>query len=332
MKSLTTALLLLTSSLAQAGITVSPMVGLHVFDSDLDVENQSEGSLALGYRLTPQVATELRYAQSNPDNKHAPGNARYETVTLDAYYSFMPERRLQPYALIGGGLARGTDQGHVQHTIANVAVGAFYRLADNLSLRAELRGVEDLQESNHDGIFSLGLLYAFGEHAVVRAAGAAPAAGDADHDGVLDGNDQCPGTPANAAVDARGCHGTRSQPVTHELKVMFDTNKAVVKPQYEDEIAALAKLLQETPDAMVEVQGHADSRGANAYNQKLSQARADAIADILRRRFGVAANRITARGYGESRPVADNATAEGRAINRRVLASARGEVKVIITR
>ncbi|MEL0027134.1 MAG: outer membrane beta-barrel protein, partial [Perlucidibaca sp.] len=133
-----------------------------------------------GYRVTPNVGVELRYAQANtiaqPGGVTA-GDVRYETATLDTYYRFNADSKLQPYVLIGGGLARGTGQGgagpgYVEHTIANAAVGAFYQVTDNLALRGEVRGIEDMQASDHDGVASVGVLYGFGAK---KAAAVAPA-------------------------------------------------------------------------------------------------------------------------------------------------------------
>jgi OOP family OmpA-OmpF porin len=78
--------------------------------------------------------------------------------------------------------------------------------------------------------------------------------------------------------------------------------------------------MKQYPATHVEVAGHTDSVGPDAYNQKLSQRRADAVKQVLVK-DGVAANRVTSVGYGESRPVADNATEAGRAVNRRVEAA-----------
>ena len=78
-----------------------------------------------------------------------------------------------------------------------------------------------------------------------------------------------------------------------------------------------AATLQKYPDVKVEAEGHTDSSGADAYNMSLSQRRAEAVRDYLVQRGANAAN-LTARGFGESRPIADNATREGRAQNRRV--------------
>jgi len=335
---------------AHAEFTVSPMVGQHFYDNDAydrapNERDSAEASLALGYRVNPNVGLELRYGQSNALARNLGGDIRNEAATLDTYYRFNVAGKLQPYVLIGGGLARATPDSadYVQHTIANAAVGAFYALTDRIALRGEVRGVEDLQTSSHDGIASVGLTFGFGgatkaapAPAKLAPAKLAPVAAvapaDDDKDGVLNGADKCPGTPLNVVVDASGCPKVLTEKVTKELRVLFDTNKAVVKPAFNAEIEGVAKLLKEYPTAKVEIQGHTDSRGAAGLNDKLSQDRADAVANVLVKTFGIAADRVTAKGYGASQPVADNKTAEGQAKNRRVVAVAEGEVKVTVTK
>jgi len=74
------------------------------------------------------------------------------------------------------------------------------------------------------------------------------------------------------------------------------------------------------------VEGHADSNGAAAYNKQLSQRRADSVRNALIRDYNIAENRLSAVGYGEERPIADNRTADGRRANRRVVAVMQAEV------
>lgn len=346
---LAAATLLASAAVAHAEVTVSPMVGYHVYDNtaftdkanESDLRDDVEASLALGYRVTPNVGLELRYGQGNPLSRAGGTDVRAEAVTLDSYYRFNIAGKLQPYVLVGGGLARATNAGlpggYAENTIANVAVGAFYALTDSLALRGELRGVENLQNSTHDGIASLGAVFSFGGKKAAPAAAAAvapaiiaAAPADDDKDGVLNGADKCPGTPTNLVVDANGCPKVLTETVNKEIRVLFDTNKSVVKPEYNGDIEAVAKLLKDYPTAKVEIQGHTDSRGSADLNDKLSQERADAVAGVLVKSFGIAADRVTAKGYGASQPVADNKTAEGQAKNRRVIANAAGEVKVTV--
>ncbi len=99
--------------------------------------------------------------------------------------------------------------------------------------------------------------------------------------------------------------------------VLFDFNKSTLQPPSDAVLQQVADLLAKDKTLKVEVQGHTDNVGGDAYNQTLSEARAGAVADWLAK-HGVAAARLSARGYGKTKPVADNNNDEGRAKNRRV--------------
>jgi OOP family OmpA-OmpF porin len=100
--------------------------------------------------------------------------------------------------------------------------------------------------------------------------------------------------------------------------IQFDTNKSSLKPESVDTIAQIAKLLQAQPTLALDVVGHTDNVGDAAANLKLSQRRADAVVTSLVEDHGIDEARLTARGEGMGKPVADNASEEGRAKNRRV--------------
>ncbi len=99
--------------------------------------------------------------------------------------------------------------------------------------------------------------------------------------------------------------------------VFFDFNQSVLKPESEPVLAKVAALLQARPALPVELQGHTDNVGADDANLKLSNARAAAV-KLWLTQHGLAADRLTSKGFGETRPVADNKSPEGRAKNRRV--------------
>lgn len=105
--------------------------------------------------------------------------------------------------------------------------------------------------------------------------------------------------------------------------ITFDVNQSAVKPQFRDTLYNVAQTLREYESTTIDVAGHADSTGPDDYNMALSQRRADSVASILTQN-GVNPVRIVAVGFGETRPIADNATAEGRAKNRRVEIKLRG--------
>jgi OmpA-OmpF porin, OOP family len=119
-----------------------------------------------------------------------------------------------------------------------------------------------------------------------------------------------PASPARAlqrAVDAELSPGT----------IQFSTGKAVLDPGGQRVLDRLATLLNESPETSLEIVGHADAVGTGASNQSLSEARAESVKQYLVE-HGVKAERLTARGEGEERPVGDNATEAGRQLNRRI--------------
>jgi outer membrane protein OmpA-like peptidoglycan-associated protein/opacity protein-like surface antigen len=151
---------------------------------------------------------------------------------------------------------------------------------------------------------------------------------DNDGDGVPDAQDRCPDTPAGATVDADGCvtadPGVVLAPAVRGMEaglvlegVAFRSGSAQLTAGSIGVLADTAEHLKANPDIRVEVQGFTDSTGPAEANRELSQRRAMAVRDVLIQ-LGVAPSRLTAVGYGEAQPIADNDTAEGRARNRRV--------------
>ena len=112
-----------------------------------------------------------------------------------------------------------------------------------------------------------------------------------------------------------------------KLKVNFDFDSTKVKEMYFTDISELAEFLKRFNDLQVDVEGHTDSVGPENYNQQLSQRRAQAVVDLLVNQHGISADRLEAVVYGEARPVASNDTSEGRAANRRVMATLEVEYK-----
>ncbi len=132
---------------------------------------------------------------------------------------------------------------------------------------------------------------------------------DTDKDGVYDYKDKCPGTPMGVKVDKRGCW------VIGDVK--FDFDKWDIKRMFYPVLDEVLTALKKNPNLKVEIQGHADSTGTVQYNQSLSEKRAKAVMEYLVKK-GIEKERLFTVGYGLKRPIASNATKEGRARNRRV--------------
>ncbi|EJM15695.1 outer membrane protein/peptidoglycan-associated (lipo)protein [Pseudomonas sp. GM21] len=154
--------------------------------------------------------------------------------------------------------------------------------------------------------------------------------GDQDSDGVFDRRDRCPDTPADTPVEHHGCPrpqypGGVTEPVVQAEvitlsdagDVLFATNQSDLTPAAKSQLDALMTRLQGADVSSIKVVGHTDNVGTDAYNQTLSERRANSVADYLLSQ-GVAPNKVSSEGKGESEPVAENDTEEGRAKNRRV--------------
>jgi len=153
--------------------------------------------------------------------------------------------------------------------------------------------------------------------------------GDEDGDGVFDRRDRCPDTPANTPVEHHGCplpqypasvkpvEVVQPEVITLPGDVLFAFNKSDLTPSAQSQLDALMGKLQNADVVSIKVVGHTDSVGSDSYNQALSERRASSVAAYLLSQ-GLAPNKITSEGKGESQPVADNDTDEGRAKNRRV--------------
>ena len=142
---------------------------------------------------------------------------------------------------------------------------------------------------------------------------------DSDNDGVADLKDKCPNSKPGVNVDSQGCELRKSFVLEG---VNFVTSSDEITPQSRSRLDRAAETLIKNSDVNVEVAGYTDDRGDADFNRSLSQRRAESVKAYLQS-SGVAADRMTARGYGESKPIADNSTSAGRAKNRRV------ELKII---
>ncbi|MBF7730768.1 OmpA family protein [Pseudomonas sp. N040] len=319
----------------QGAVEVEAFDQYYVPDSSRDLGNH--GALlggSLGYYLTDDVALGLSYGEYHDMRGETSGkNIKGSLSALNATYNFgTPGVGLRPYLLAGvahqsiGQDARG---GRDRSTFVDIGAGLKYYFTENLFAGAGVTGMHNLDagDSEYMAGLSVGANFGGAGKKIEEPAPAAPVAcTDADNDGVCDDLDKCPGTEANVTVDADGCPAA-AEAVRVELDVKFDFDKAAVKQESYSEIKTVADFMNQYPQTTTTVEGHTDSVGSDAYNQQLSQRRADAVRQVMVDQYGVAAERVSAVGEGESQPVADNATAEGRALNRRVEASVEAQAK-----
>ena len=298
----------------QGAVEVEGFAKKEIFDSARDFKNN--GNLfggSIGYYLTDAVELRLGYDEVHNARGEDGRNIKGSNTALDALYHFNNAGdALRPYVSAGfsdqsiGQSGRNERNGS---TFANLGGGAKYFFTDNFYARAGVEAQYNIDQGDTEWAPSVGVGMNFGggSKPVAEVVEAAPA-------------------PAPVAEPVAAAEEP-VELVRVELDVKFDFDKSSVKEESYGDIKNLADFMKQYPQTTTVVEGHTDSKGTDAYNQSLSERRANAVRDVLVNQYGVEAGRVNAAGYGEARPVADNATDAGRAVNRRVEAEVEAQTK-----
>jgi outer membrane protein OmpA-like peptidoglycan-associated protein len=196
-------------------------------------------------------------------------------------------------------LPEGPEEGEVAGTVTD------YETGEPVSASVTASGTGASAEAGSSGAFSLSL--PAGTHTLTAAA-----------EGYLDATEMV-SVPAGgtATAEIRMRHALEQGQVMSFANIYFDSGSATLKPSSFSVLDGVVELLRENAGVRVEIAGHTDSDGSASYNQGLSRRRAESVRDYLVRK-GISASRLTTVGYGETQPVASNATADGKAQNRRI--------------
>jgi len=305
--------LLASSSLSvlaqgQGAVEVEGFAKKEIFDSARDFENN--GNLfgaSVGYYLTDDVELRLAYDEVHNARGEDGRNIKGSNTALDALYHFNNAGdALRPYVSAGvsdQSIGQSGRNGRNGSTFANIGGGAKYYFTDAFYARAGVEAQYNIDQGDTEWAPSVGIGMNFGGS-----------------------------TQQVAQVEAAPEPMAEPMPVEEpaevvrvELDVKFDFDKAQVKEESYGDIKSLADFMNQYPQTSTTVEGHTDSVGTDAYNQGLSEKRAKAVREVLVNQYGVEGQRVNSAGYGETRPVADNATESGRAINRRVEAQVEAE-------
>ncbi|MGB2248537.1 MAG: OmpA family protein [Alcanivorax sediminis] len=325
---------------------LAPMMHYLILDDDRDISSKGlGGGLIYGRQLSDHVWWETEGAGYGLDTGVDDVTDFFQySLSTGVAYAFGDREGFTPFVLaqIGGiynNVVPDDDDGLNLH--ANVGVGAVTGpIFDNgLKLRFEGRYMYDDFDgvsgtaSDGDGGFndwrlSLGLEIPLGvtrtvevekivyqTREVEKVVEKVVAEADSDNDGIADSRDMCPNTLAGGKVDGQGCL-LKNQTISFN-NIGFELNSAKITASSRPTLDKLADSLNAQTDFNVEIAGHTDSSGSAEYNESLSDKRANSVREYLIEK-GVAAERLTSRGYGEIDPVASNETAAGRAMNRRV--------------
>ena len=302
--------LMAASSSAIADVYLGGKIGQTWFDDSCrsgeacDDRDTTLGAY-LGYNMNDWLAVEAGYDMLGKFTGVGLNDERVKAITLAPKFTLPISQHVGLYAKLGGAYV---DYGSENDYSFLGAAGAEFAVSSNVSLRTEYQLLTDI---NNDQVraeantVSLGVSYRFG------------------------GNTQ-PATESESRPVEEVAMIEEEPIVEAEPKIVHKTfefqkldsnnfalNSAKLKEESKEQLNDLVLFLNEYPQANVVVTGHTDSSGAAAYNQTLSEKRAKAVADAIVER-GIEPSRVSWKGEGENKPVASNATANGRELNRRV--------------
>lgn len=292
---------------ANEGFYIGPSVTGYYLDGDRYVGGDEEaivGGLNVGYRFFNDWALELGVGTEV-------ANSDLELAKLDFYYWFGEDTKSwRPYFTMGlvyyeqdggssGPVLASSEQKYTHQ--GSIGFGLSKMLSKHWEFRGDLRYLHQVRESEsnlNDGAINFALNYYF--NSPVVAAPVVAAAPEPEY------------APAPEPAP-------EMRTIVVRLNVEFEFDKAVVRAIYGDELQAVANAMKAHDDIELVLEGHTDAIGTDQYNQGLSDRRAAAVKAKLVEMYGIDGKRIATVGYGESRPIADNSSKEGRARNRRVI-------------
>jgi OOP family OmpA-OmpF porin len=312
-------------------------VGYNFQDKARDDQNGFAGVFGVGKYIGPDWSIELNANGQSPRENSGIGHWSQYGVSLDALYHFHAGAHWNPYvragvgwehdrepflAAVPGGVATfdNTDN-HVAGVVGLGLESNYGRYGARVEFGARIDGDDNSvtapdRDRFVDLLASVGMTVALGPEPI-KAVEPAPMAPPPPPPPP---QPKCPNVPPGTTVDADGC----PVPVTIDLRgVNFDFDKSKLRPDAVEILGQAVEVLKKYPQMRVEVAGHTDSIGSDAYNQKLSQRRAKAVYEYLTSN-GVDASRLVGpNGYGKTRPIAPNTNPDGsdnpqgRAQNRR---------------
>ncbi len=326
---------------------ITPLIGYNIAEGNIDLDDYAVFGGELQYNgFDSVIKPELSLLYSNADYEGGSVDTDVWRVAVNGVYEYEKMDSITPLAKVGVGYENMSDPyksftGNTNSPFLDLGIGAKVPFSETIALKLEAIYMLKYNDARYDNnlILTAGLNFAFGQKAQKAAPVVAaeptpepePAVepepvkepapvvvtapvivdNDTDKDGVLNDKDICPNTPAGAAVNSDGC------PKKVTLQAKFEYNSAEIKAESYELVQKYADFLNNHTNYSAKIVGYTDSRGSETYNQKLSERRANSIMNALVEK-GVDPKQLSTLGMGEANPVADNATDEGRAQNRRI--------------
>lgn len=299
----------------------SPMLSYIQADSGRRADDGFGELLGFGKPFGDHWNIELSAAFDNLDFESGLGEYKQSGLMLDGLYVFDRKTTMQTYAIVGvGGMLTDIGATDSVNAMFNVGAGIMRQITDGgIKFRADVRYRMEMDDSSvisetefNDLMLNIGLTIPFG--GMTKPSLTKTEQADSDNDGVLDSHDQCPTSVPGEGIDINGCELQQS----FVLKgVNFVTGSDVLTTNAKYVLDEVATTLIKNSVFMVQVAGYTDDRGEADANLQLSQERAESVKAYLES-VGVDGNQLSARGFGEENPDADNTSSQGRMQNRRV--------------
>ncbi|MDP2854234.1 MAG: OmpA family protein [Smithellaceae bacterium] len=322
-------------------VNITPTIGMYKFEGNEDLQSTIALGLRLGYNFTKYIGVE-GYAHYVPTailwGGGQTSDIKFVGYGIEGIVNLLPDSRFVPFLAVGVGGAHYsnafemTTEDKRDKITADYGAGVKYFLSDSFALRADVRHIIPFRDTHSNLLATVGLTLAFGGAKKAVASAPEPVAPPPV---VQEVKPQAAAPVVVEEIKPQAAAPVVVQEVKPQprvakeivekgrttLNVLFDFDKSSIKKNAFTDINDLVAVMKQYTDLNVTIEGHTDSKGSAAYNKKLSQRRADAIKKYMVEKGGIDAKRLNAKGFGLEKPVASNATKEGRAKNRRVEAA-----------
>jgi OOP family OmpA-OmpF porin len=294
--------------------TLSGLVGGYTFDGKQHLKTMPVIGIRGGYNFTRYFGVEALFDFVTTESTQAGlGDANAYRYGGDLLLHLLPDSKLVPYLAAGyGGITFEQDnQRTFTRGVFDYGPGIKYFLNDNLALRGDFRHLvfrDNDTFSNYE--YTVGLIYQFGGMKPAPAPVAQPEPAPAP---VVEAAPEAPLEPVPAAEPT-----PEMMKYCVTLDILFDIEKAEIRPEYNTEVAKVGDFMKKYPTTTAVIEGYTDEVGSDDFNMQLSQQRAESVVNALVANFGIDRSRLSAKGYGKTKPIADNSTDEGRQKNRRI--------------
>jgi OmpA-OmpF porin, OOP family len=348
------------AEVSAGSFTVTPFIGGYNFEGNENYQYPYLATFGLraGYNFTKHWGAE-GYFNYIPAETNVYPITNNDDVNIGGYgieglYHFMPESHFVPFLAVGiGGIHYQNPAGIEDRNKLSVDYGAGVKLflpdsvakffmADDIALRADIRHILPLNDTYNNFLYTAGITFSFGgkKKAVAETKAEEPVA--PVEAVVAPKVEESVAPKVGETVAPKAKESLQSvqevkkeesvKPVIIEkgrqtLNVKFDFDKATIKKYYYKDIDALAKVMKQYPDLSIIIEGHTCNVGPAAYNKILSKRRAYAVKKFMIKKYGIDAKRLTTKGFGLDKPIASNATKEGRKKNRRAEAAVNYVIK-----